>query len=160
MSPASFSKRVDSERGSRRCRREPPPAPPTKNATRYQRAISVKSRMCVLIAAALAITTVTGRDAVAAESAITTYGERNPEAPAELDLFSFLVGKWSGRKRLADGTHAEWTWIGRYVLNGMAIADELHASADGKQYLGITLRQSTHGLSSFSMSRIRFFADK
>jgi hypothetical protein len=96
--------------------------------------------MCALVAAALAITTVTGRNAVAAEPAITTYGERNPEAPAELDLFSFLVGKWSGRKRLADGNDAEWTWIGRYVLNGMAIADELHASADGKQYLGITIR--------------------
>lgn len=108
----------------------------------------MKSRMCVLVSAALAITTVTGRDAMAADPAITTYGERNPEAPAELDLFSFLVGKWSGRKRLADGTHVEWTWIGRYVLNGMAIADELHASADGKQYLGITLRQfgTEHGI--------------
>jgi hypothetical protein len=103
----------------------------------------MQSRLRVLVAAALAITTVTGSDAVAAEPAITTYGEKNPEAPAELDLFSFLVGKWSGasKTRLADGNHAEWTWIGRYVLNGMAIADELHASADGKQYLGITLRQ-------------------
>jgi hypothetical protein len=107
----------------------------------------MKSRMCVLVAASLAITTVTGRDAVPAEPAITTYGERNPEAPAELDLFSFLVGKWSGtgRTRLADGNHAEWqgvTWIGRYILNGMAIADEIQAPGpDGKQYLGITLRQ-------------------
>jgi hypothetical protein len=107
----------------------------------------MKSRMCVLVAASLAITTVTGRDAVSAEPAITTYGERNPEAPAELDLFSFLVGKWSGtgRTRLADGNHAEWqgvTWIGRYILNGMAIADEIQAPGpDGKQYLGITLRQ-------------------
>src|SRR5262249_34950861 len=33
------------------------------------------------------------------------------------------------------------TWIGRYVLDGMAIADELHAPGpDGKLYLGITLR--------------------
>ena len=104
----------------------------------------MKSRMCVLVAAALAITTVTGRDAMAAEPAITTYGERNPQAPAELDLFSFLVGKWSGtsRTRLADGNHAEWTWIGRYILNGMAIADEIHVPGlEGKPYLGITLRQ-------------------
>ena len=102
----------------------------------------MKSRMCVLVAA-LAITTVTGRYAMAAEPAITTYGERNPEAPAELDLFSFLVGKWSGTSpRLPDGNHAEWTWIGRYILNGMAIADELHVSGlEGKPYLGITLRQ-------------------
>jgi hypothetical protein len=107
----------------------------------------MNSRLRVLVAAALAISTVTGRDAVAAEPAITTYGERNPEAPAELDLFSFLVGKWSGtgRTRLEDGNHVDWqgaTWIGRYILNGMAIADELHAPGpDGKLHLGITLRQ-------------------
>ena len=84
---------------------------------------------------------------MAAEPAITTYGERNAEAPAELDLFSFLVGKWSGtgRTRLADGSHVEWqgaTWIGRYILNGMAIADAIHVSGlEGKPVLGITLRQ-------------------
>src|SRR5688572_33151383 len=53
--------------------------------------------------------------------AITTYGDRREAAPEELDLFSFLIGKWegSGRTRLADGTIAEYdglTWIGRYVL--------------------------------------------
>jgi hypothetical protein len=103
--------------------------------------------LCVLLSTIVSITTVTGKVAVAAEPAITTYGERNPKAPAELDLFSFLVGKWSGtgRTRLPDGSHVEWqgaTWIGRYILNGMAIADELHAPGpDGKLYLGITLRQ-------------------
>jgi len=107
----------------------------------------MNSRLCVLVAAVLATSWVTGRDAVAAEPAITTYGERNPEAPAELNLFSFLVGKWSGtgRTRVADGSHVEWegaTWIGRYILNGMAIADELHAPGpDGTVYLGITFRQ-------------------
>ena len=104
-------------------------------------------RPCLLLAASLAISAVIGRDAVVAQAAITTYGEKNPEAPAELDLFSFLIGKWSGtgRTRLADGNHAEWqgaTWIGRYILNGTAIADELHAPGpDGKIYLGITFRQ-------------------
>ena len=78
--------------------------------------------------------------------AITTYGDRNEVAPAELDLFSFLIGKWegSGRTRLADGTVAEYdglTWIGRYMLDGMAIVDELHAPLpDGGRGLGITLR--------------------
>ena len=64
--------------------------------------------------------------------AITTYGDRHEAAPEELDLFSFLIGKWegSGKTRLADGTIAEYdglSWIGRYVLDGMAIIDELHA---------------------------------
>jgi len=86
-------------------------------------------------------------NAVVVQPAITAYGEKNPQAPAELDLFSFLIGKWSGtgRTRLADGSHAEWqgaTWIGRYILNGTAIADELHAPGpDGRIHLGITLRQ-------------------
>jgi hypothetical protein len=87
----------------------------------------------------------------AGEPAITTYGDRNVEAPPQLADFSFLVGKWkgSGKTKLANGSYADFTgitWIGRYVLNGMAIADEFHAStADGKAYLGISLRQfDTH----------------
>ncbi len=108
------------------------------------RAIAVIGRLFVVLIAALAIDAGTARFTMAA--AITTYGERNPQAPDELKLFSFLVGKWNGtgKTRLADGSHAQWegaTWIGRYVLNGMAIADEFHAPApDGKPYLGISLR--------------------
>jgi hypothetical protein len=82
---------------------------------------------------------------MAIESAITTYGEKNPQAPDQLDMFSFLVGKWkgSGKTRLEDGSYAhfELTWIGRYVLNGMAIADEIHSLApNGSPYLGISIR--------------------
>jgi hypothetical protein len=83
---------------------------------------------------------------MATEPAITTYGQRNAQAPSQLNLFSFLVGKWNGagRTRLPDGSYAQFegvTWIGRYILNGMAIADEFHSLApDGKPYLGISLR--------------------
>jgi hypothetical protein len=78
---------------------------------------------------------------------ITSYGERNPDAPDELDAFSFLIGKWrgTGRVKLDSGKFAEFhdvSWIGRYILDGTAIADELHSLApDGSPYLGITLRQ-------------------
>ena len=78
--------------------------------------------------------------------AITTYGDRNEAAPEELELFSFLIGKWegSGKTRLADGTIAEYgglLWIGRYALDGMAVIDELHAPLPGGGTgLGITLR--------------------
>jgi hypothetical protein len=77
----------------------------------------------------------------------TTYGERNPSAPNELAVFSFLIGKWqgTGKTRLPDGTVAEFSgvsWIGRYVLDGTAIADESHAAyPDGRPVLGISLRQ-------------------
>jgi hypothetical protein len=76
----------------------------------------------------------------------TIYGEISPGAPAELHAFSFLIGKWGGKgkTKLQDGTFAEFpvTWIGRYILDGTAIADEMHAPApDGSPYLGISLRQ-------------------
>ena len=65
--------------------------------------------------------------------AVTTYGERNAHAPDGLSAFAFLVGKWEGmgKVRLADGKSAEFAvfWIGRYVLDGMAIADEFHLLA-------------------------------
>jgi hypothetical protein len=76
----------------------------------------------------------------------TTYGEKNPSSPQELSAFSFIIGKWDGKgkTKLEDGKFAEYdvTWIGRYILDGTAIADELHATTpDGKPYLGISLRQ-------------------
>jgi hypothetical protein len=76
----------------------------------------------------------------------TIYGERSPRAPRELDVFAFLIGKWEGkgRTRLPDGKVAEYpvAWIGRYILDGTAIADEGHApSPDGTPFLGITFRQ-------------------
>jgi hypothetical protein len=82
---------------------------------------------------------------MANEPAVTTYGERNAQAPAQLSLFSFLVGKWKGlcKTRMPDGSPAEFelTWIGRYILDGLAIADEFHSLApDGSPYLGISIR--------------------
>ena len=76
----------------------------------------------------------------------TVYGERNSSAPKELDVFSFLIGKWQGmgQARLPDGTIAQFdvSWIGRYILNGTAIADEGHAPyPDGRPGLGVTFRQ-------------------
>lgn len=80
------------------------------------------------------------------DPSITTYGEKRPGSPPELGAFSFLIGKWEGkgRTKLADGKFAEYdvTWIGRYILDGTAIADELHGPMpDGSPFLGISLRQ-------------------
>jgi hypothetical protein len=82
-------------------------------------------------------------------AAITTYGERNANAPRELDAFAFFIGKWEGggKTKTADGKIVEFggvTWIGRYILDGTVIADESHASPeatpDGKPYVGISFR--------------------
>jgi hypothetical protein len=105
------------------------------------RAAAFRLYLGLLVAIAL------GGHAIAQQSlAITAYGDRHEAAPVELDLFSFLIGKWegSGKTRLADGTIAEYdglVWIGRYALDGMAIIDELHAPLPGGgRGLGITLR--------------------
>ena len=87
-----------------------------------------------------------GVHAMAQDASITTYGERHDSAPEELDVFAFLIGKWegTGRTRIDDGTVVEYdgiTWIGRYILGGMAIVDELHAPLpDGGRGMGITIR--------------------
>jgi hypothetical protein len=103
------------------------------------------------VVAMLAILLV-GRHAAAAEAppvndpSRTVHGELSARAPQELRAFSFIVGKWDGkgRTRLPDGKIAEFpvTWIGRYILDGTAISDEMHSLApDGSPYLGISLRQ-------------------
>jgi hypothetical protein len=76
----------------------------------------------------------------------TIYGEKSARAPRELDTFAFLIGTWkgTGRTKLPDGTVAEYPvgWVGRYILDGTAIADEAHGVLpDGKPALGITFRQ-------------------
>jgi hypothetical protein len=86
----------------------------------------------------------------------TSYGAASPNAPAQLLAFSFLIGKWdgTGKTKLPDGTFAEFpvTWIGRYILDGTAIADEMHAPApDGTPYLGISFRQYDPGRKNWTI---------
>lgn len=56
------------------------------------------------------------------------FGKPNPNAPAALSQFAFLIGRWrcEAKVRSAEG---EWqtfeaAWLGRYILDGYAIADE------------------------------------
>jgi hypothetical protein len=56
------------------------------------------------------------------------FGKANPNAPAALSRFAFLIGDWrcEAKFKAADG---EWqtfqaTWRGRFILDGYAIADE------------------------------------
>ena len=52
----------------------------------------------------------------------------NPNAPEELSQFAFVIGKWKGEGKVMtkDGTMAAYqtTWVGRYILDGYAIANE------------------------------------
>jgi hypothetical protein len=52
----------------------------------------------------------------------------NPNAPAELSRFAFLIGRWrfDAKFKSADGERQTFhgTWFGHYILDGYAIADE------------------------------------
>jgi hypothetical protein len=72
--------------------------------------------------------------------------EANPDAPPALSRFAFLVGRWrcEARVRLATG---EWqtlqaTWLGRFILDGHAIADEYRMTGSSGELivLGMNLR--------------------
>jgi hypothetical protein len=56
------------------------------------------------------------------------FGRLNAKAPAELSRFTFLIGKWQceANLMLANGTWQTFkaAWLGRYILDGYAIADE------------------------------------
>jgi hypothetical protein len=56
------------------------------------------------------------------------FGKLNPDAPAELARFAFLIGNWNFTTtvKLADGQSIPFkgTWRGRYILEGYAISDE------------------------------------
>lgn len=53
----------------------------------------------------------------------------NPNAPAELSRFAFLIGRWRFKAKLKSAT-GEWqtfgsgTWSDHFILDGYAIADE------------------------------------
>ena len=51
-----------------------------------------------VLGAVVLMTTWGGRavEVAQADPSKTTYGERNPSAPKELEAFSFLIGKWQG----------------------------------------------------------------
>jgi hypothetical protein len=74
------------------------------------------------------------------------FGEPNPNAPAALSRFAFLIGIWrcEAKVMLADRKWQNFNavWIGRYILDGYAIADEyrMTGSAGEPIVLGMNFR--------------------
>lgn len=74
------------------------------------------------------------------------FGKRNPNAPTALSQFAFLIGKWRCEAKLRSA-HGGWesfdaTWLGRYILDGYAIADEYRMTNSSGELLvlGINFR--------------------
>ncbi len=74
------------------------------------------------------------------------YGRRNPNAPTELAQFAFLIGQWRCEAKLKreDGIweRLQATWVGRYILDGYAIAEEFRMTSPSGELLvlGTNLR--------------------
>ena len=74
------------------------------------------------------------------------FGQPNPEAPAALSHFAFLIGRWrcEATVRPANGEAQKYeaAWIGRYILDGYVIADEFGmATPEGERIvLGMNFR--------------------
>ena len=74
------------------------------------------------------------------------FGRPNPNAPAALSRFAFLIGRWRCEAKVRSDS-GEWqtlqaTWIGRFILDGYAIADEYRMmdSSGEVVVLGMNLR--------------------
>ena len=74
------------------------------------------------------------------------FGRLNPNAPAALSRFAFLIGGWRCEAKVTSA-NGEWqtlqaTWIGRFILDGYAIADEyrMRGSSGELIVLGMNLR--------------------
>lgn len=74
------------------------------------------------------------------------FGQSNPHAPSALSRFAFLIGRWRCEARVKSAS-GEWqtfqaTWIGRFILDGHAIADEYRMTGSSGELivLGVNLR--------------------
>ena len=93
--------------------------------------IAIRSYICIQY---LAIGLLLGVSSVSAEEHVSPascdFGAKHPNAPDEIEQFSFLVGNWS--VELKQWQQGGWSpprpqnayWTGRYALDGMAIYDE------------------------------------
>jgi hypothetical protein len=85
-------------------------------------------------------------DGFAMDDSSQDYGKPNPKAPAALSCFAFLAGKWRCEAKLksADGVWQTYkaAWLGRFILDGYAIADEYRmVGASGELIvLGLNIR--------------------
>jgi|GEM_PF-1018518 len=108
-------------------------------------------KLAGLLLTALALLIGPARPAAAAENdpmdqVDQNFGKLNPNAPAALSQFAFLVGSWRCEARLKSAS-GEWqtfqaTWLGRFILDGYAIADEYRMTSSSGELivLGLNLR--------------------
>ena len=76
------------------------------------------------------------------------FGEPNPDAPAALSRFAFLVGRFRCEARLKTAS-GEWqtfegSWVGRFILDGYAIADEYRMTGSSGELIVLGMNFRTY----------------
>ena len=92
------------------------------------------------------------------------FGEPNPGAPAELSRFAFLVGRWRCEARVKSAS-GQWqtfqaTWVGRYILDGHAVADEYRMTDSSGELivLGMNFRTYDTARKSWNLKWLNAFS--
>jgi hypothetical protein len=74
------------------------------------------------------------------------FGQPNPNAPAALSRFASLIGRWRCDAKVRSANR-EWQtframWLGRFILDGYAIADEYRMTGSSGELivLGMNIR--------------------
>jgi hypothetical protein len=75
-------------------------------------------------------------------------GAPNPNAPVALSRFAFLLGTWrcEARVKSPTGDWQSWqaTWVGRFILDGYAIADEYRMTAPAGELIVLGMNVRTY----------------
>ncbi len=76
------------------------------------------------------------------------FGRPNPNAPAALSRFAFLIGRWQCEAKVRSA-NAEWqrfeaTWLGRFILDGYAIADEYRMTDSSGRLIALGMNFRTY----------------
>jgi hypothetical protein len=79
------------------------------------------------------------------------FAKPNPHAPVELSRFAFLIGRWSCEAKVKSGK-GEWqtfpaTWLGRFILDGYAIADEYRMTDSSGEVIVLGMNFRTYDAS-------------
>jgi hypothetical protein len=76
------------------------------------------------------------------------FGKPNPNAPAALPRFAFLIGGWRCETRVRSA-NGEWqtlqaTWLGRFILDGYAIEDEYRMTGSSGELIVLGMNFRTY----------------
>ena len=104
----------------------------SKDGVDVQASLGARRRSMLLSALLLLIGPKLPGAAAMEDPPMEQHGQRvdkpNPNAPAELSRFAFLIGRWrfDAKFKAANGELQAFqgTWLGHYILDGYAIADE------------------------------------